>query len=374
MGKIRAVLVDDSFFMRQTLTKILSSENIEVVDTARNGKEGIEKIKERKPDVVTMDIEMPVMNGLDALKELMETFPVPVIMVSTLTSEGAESTLDALSLGAVDFVTKKAAFKEMGSIKDELISKIVAVGENTTLQNELIRKRLLLKASRPKDKKAKTAKPPIDLAEKKTKEKLYRRKKRPQKDDISIIGIGISTGGPAALKTLIPQIPGNLPVPIVIAQHMPEYFTKTLADRINANSQLKVKEAEDAEKLKPGTVYIAPGGKQLEINRNFRTKIFDVSPEYVYSPSVEALIGSLVKSYGDRVLGVMMTGMGNDGLESFKKLNDAGGYIIVQDVDTCVVGGMPGAIINAGIADEIQSLNRMAHAISTCFSLTPLSN
>ena len=373
MQKIKVLIVDDSFFMRNSLKKILTTNEIEVIDTASNGKEGYEKAIKLQPDVITMDIEMPIMNGIDSLKKIMETFPTPVIMVSTLTSEGAEVTLEALSLGAIDFVTKTSGFKELGGIRNELISKVKAIGFNAFLQKQMMRKRLLLQKRQKtlttprtaiiKDKHGKTESD-TDVA-------IY--KKRPKKSDLLIIGIGISTGGPTALQQLMKRLPGEIPVPIVIVQHMPPFFTKSLAKRLDSMSQLTVKEAEDGEILKRSYVYIAPGGFQMTVDKKMIVHISEEPKNAPYTPCVDVMMNSLIESFGRRVMGIIMTGMGHDGLESLKILHNINGYIITQDTETAVIAGMPKSIIDAGIADEVHPLNNLAHAIATIFQKRALS-
>jgi len=211
MSPLKLLIVDDSFFMRQALEKILNVPEIEIIDSAKNGKEAVEKVLLLHPDIVTMDIEMPVMTGIDALREIMATFPVPVIMVSTLTSDGAEATMDALSLGAVDFITKKPAFREMDSIRDELVKKILEVGNNQSLRNHMIRKRLLLQMAKSKHSesniKTQTAITDNDIKQNAKEFTIHTGRKRPKIEDIKVIGIGISTGGPNALQDLLKEYP-----------------------------------------------------------------------------------------------------------------------------------------------------------------------
>jgi two-component system, chemotaxis family, protein-glutamate methylesterase/glutaminase len=370
MSDIRVLVVDDSFFMRQAISKILQSAGMEVVGEARNGKEAIEQVAKLKPSVVTMDIEMPVMTGIEALKEIMKTNPVPVLMVSTLTSEGADSTIEALSHGAVDFIPKKAGFKEMDSMKEILIDKVRSVGGNTSLSNHFIRKRLLSKMT-TKQGDIPTRIITKDQTTSDKENKYYIAKKtKPSQYDLSVIGIGISTGGPPALNELLKHIPDNLPVPILIVQHMPAYFTKSLADRLNKVSPLNIKEAEDKDKLRPGTVYIGKGGMQMSINSQKRILITEEPKGELFKPSVNVMMSSLVNAYGKSVLAVMMTGMGNDGFEGFKKVDKAGGYIIAQDPDTCIVSGMASAVIGAKIANEVTNIEGIAKTICNIFGVS----
>ena len=362
MAKIRVLIVDDSVFMRQALVRILSNDNIEVIDIARNGREGVEKTISLKPDVVTMDIEMPVMNGIDALKEIMSTYPVPVIMVSTLTSEGADATLDALSNGAVDFITKRAGFREMDSLKDEVVSKVLALGLNPMLKNQMIRRRLQTRFASQNPAQTKIS----DIAKSNLPQnptgfnKILNRK--PGK--IEIIGIGISTGGPNSLQEFVKGLPESFETPILIAQHMPAYFTKSLANRLNNLTNLTVKEAESDEIINKRTIYIAQGGKHLIAKKNLRIYLTDEPPGLLYKPSVDTLINSIADTYGSRALGIIMTGMGHDGLEGIGNIVRRGGYAIAQDPDSCVISGMPKSIIDANLQDEIQPLSNMAARVS----------
>ncbi len=384
MDKIKVIVVDDSVFMRKALTKIINTDDIEVIETAVNGKDAIEKIKQYQPDLVTLDIEMPIMNGIEALKVIMKECPVPVIMISTLTSEGAEATIEALSNGAVDFVTKKPAFTEMNLLQDEIVGKIRSVANNKALRNQLKRQSLILQKKNEfiqnttTQTERKVSASHLEIA-KQLAERARQRKsqyfqntnrKRPEPNEIEIIVIGISTGGPVALLELFKRLPGNIPVPILVAQHMPPYFTKSLADRLNGLSELNIKEAEDEEVVKPGYVYFAPGGRQMAINKKFNLCVSDEPRNELYKPSVNVLMNSAIDVYGKSMVGVIMTGMGHDGRDALKRLHSIGGYVISQDVESCVVAGMPRSVIDAGIADEVHSLNDLPDAIASLFKLT----
>ncbi len=377
MSKIRVLIVDDSFFIRKTLTKLLSNDDIEVIDTAENGLIAVQKVAQLKPDIVTMDIEMPIMNGLEAVKEIMAKTPVPILMVSTLTSEGAESTFEALSLGAIDFITKKASFNEIATIKDELVSKIMTISQSSLITNRIRSRNHLLQMKKmlrdstqsveTQTLKNKAVTEITPKSEYKTVLPLLGRK--PRSSEISIIVIGISTGGPAALNDIIPKFSADIPVPILIAQHMPPFFTKSLAERLNLKAKLKVKEAEMGEKIVSGTIYIAPGGKQMTINTKMNIVISDEPADELYKPSVNVLTDSVVSVFTNRVLGIMMTGMGHDGGIAFQTLHKLGGYIIVQDPDTCVVAGMTKTVIDLNIANEVIPLNEIPNAISSLFGI-----
>ena len=357
MTPIKVLVVDDSVFMRQAISKIISCDQIRVIDTAKNGREGVDKVIALNPDVVTMDIEMPEMTGLDALKEIMNTHPVPVIMVSTLTSEGANATIEALSNGAVDFITKKSAFREMDSIKDELVNKIKTIGFNNSLKRLLIRNRFIKNKSVINQLNGEPATVTSPLI-------LKKKKPRPKPGAIKLVSIGISTGGPNSLNELIRSLPENFRTPVLIAQHMPAFFTKSLAERLNSITNITIKEAEQDEQILPATIYIAQGGKHLSAKKNFRLQISEQPPNLLYKPSVDVLMDSVADVYGSHVLGIIMTGMGHDGTEGIRTLQSAGGYAIAQDPDSCVISGMPKSIIDAGLADEIVTLSNLGKTIS----------
>lgn len=367
---IKVLVIDDSLFMRKTITQIISSDEIVVVGTAANGKEGVSLARELKPDVITMDIEMPVMNGLDALKEIMRHSPTQVLMVSSLTSEGAEVTLEALHSGAVDFITKKSAFTQMHSLKDELISKIKSIAGTSSVKSH---KNKSLAPAKPT---AKFTSSDTAIAER-LKSKASKvslpsspeiLKRRPAKSQVEIIGIGVSTGGPVALAELLPLLHASLPVPILIVQHMPAYFTKSLAERLNKSSPLTVKEAANGDAILPGHVYLAPGGLQMTVHRKSKIIISDGDPKQLYKPSVDVMMNSIVESYAGKALGVIMTGMGHDGENSFLALDRAGGYIIAQEPTSCIVPGMTNSVIKHNIASEILPVANIANALSSIFA------
>lgn len=375
MNKIRVLVADDSVFMRQALKKMLgAAPDIEVIDTARNGQEAVEKVKLLQPDLVTMDVEMPVMSGLDALKSIMDTNPVPVLMVSAVTSEGAQQTLEALALGAVDFITKRSAFgtgNDTAGFQEELIAKVRQIGGNVSLRNRLMRRKRTGEHGgvSPAARQTVAGISATPSAPSRTETSRSVARKRLSPSHFSIIVIGISTGGPAALQSVVPRLPGNLPVPVLIVQHMPPHFTRSLADRLNAMSALKVSEAIDGEQLIPGSVYIAPGGQQMLVTKNGKIKLSQENYNVLYKPSVDVLMSSVGEVYNGNVLGVIMTGMGRDGCDEFKRLHARGGYIIAQDEATCVVYGMPKAVVDEGIADEVLPLDGIAPAIAGCLGV-----
>lgn len=357
MDKIRVLVVDDSFFMRKAITKILNVDDIEVVGIAENGREAIQKNKDLQPDVITLDIEMPEMNGLEALEFIQKDRKVPVLMLSTLTEQGADTTIKALSLGAVDFITKNTKFTEVNSMKDELLTKIRALKSNSFSKN-LLARREKLKSNQ-------------ELAEELPAQETKLREFKDNFDfsKIRIICIGISTGGPAALQQLIPKISSRIPVPIVIVQHMPPKFTKSLADRLNLMSSLEVKEAQDRDNLLRGTVYLAPGGKQLVFTNAKEIRITDKPENQLFKPSVNVTVGTANSIYKNKLMGIMMTGMGNDGAIAFEQLSKNGGYIICQSPESCVVAGMSNAVISKGIANKILHIDKLASTLNSIFNV-----
>lgn len=343
-GKIRMIkvlVVDDSLVMRKMISRMLSKDNaIEVVGTAVDGRDALEKVESLKPDVITMDVEMPVMDGIEALKQIMARDPVPVIIMSALTREGAEITMEALQLGACDFVTK-----DFGNIagtlaakETEIITKVKNVARNKV--------KFLLRKLDIRERKPAVISPD-------------------QKIRHEVLAIGASTGGPPALQHILTSLPKAFPVPIVIAQHMPKIFTQSFSQRLDAVSQLHVKEAEDGETLVPGVAYIAPGNSHMAVKRKGRIVSiqFSEGTQYIYRPSVDLLMATTAGAYDRRSFGVILTGMGNDGLAGMKEMRAKGGYIVAQDEETCVVFGMPKAVIAANLADAVLPIDKISEEI-----------
>lgn len=342
MAPIRVLVVDDSVVIRRLVADVLNQDaRIEVVGIAANGRIGLQKIPQLNPDVITLDVEMPEMDGLVALKELRRTWPtLPVIMFSSQTERGADSTLQALALGATDYVTKTSgmggAKESVDRIRDDLIPKIVA----------LTAKRGGGEGVRPRA--------PVPNR---------RLPGRSGGEPVEIVAIGVSTGGPNALAALLPLLPADFPQPIVIVQHMPPVFTRFLAERLSAVSKLKVEEARAGERLAPGAVWIAPGNYHVVVHRSGDGVVLDLNqdpPENSCRPAVDVLFRSVAAAYGPRALGVVLTGMGQDGLNGARELREAGSSIVVQDEASSVVWGMPGFIANSGLADEVLPLDAIA--------------
>lgn len=354
--KIRVLIVDDSAFMRKSLSIILTSDpEIEIVDTARDGLEGVELAKKHRPDIITLDIEMPRMDGLTALKKIMTECPSSVIMVSSLTTEGAQATLSALELGAVDFISKEMSFVSVNiiKIKEDLLQKIKTIVRQKSISNRLQRLRSVSKTEKAKPFQTKS-----DLSL--------------NSFNCKAIALGISTGGPFALQKLIPAISKRLYVPMFIVQHMPPNFTKALAERLNGMSQVDVKEAQDGDIVKPGTVYIAPGGFHMHLTSGAGDMVkISISPQpenTLHKPSVDVMMNSVLNVYGKNTLGVIMTGMGKDGYEAVKRLKSLGGYSVAQNPESCVVYGMPKAIVDENLADFVLPIEKIYELINRNFS------
>jgi two-component system chemotaxis response regulator CheB len=359
--KIRVLIVDDSAFMRKAIQMMLADDPlIEIVGFAANGKEGVEKAFELKPDLVTMDIEMPMLDGLAALRMIIEKQPTPVIMVSSLTSEGAQITLDALDLGAVDFIAKQMSFVSLDivKIKADLQAKIrhIHSRRRTLMAQYALRKGRQIGQTSKGD--AQTFQSSIQRMPRK-KQKLVR-----------LVSIGTSTGGPPALQAVLTALPRNFPVGIVVVQHMPPMFTKSLSERLNNLCQITVKEAEDGEQINPGTAYIAPGDKHLLVRKNLSNNVAQLSEKPTdtpHKPSVDVLMNSVADAVGQVSLGVIMTGMGVDGLQGLRAMKGRGADIIAQNEESCIVYGMPRAVIEAGIADTVAPLDQIAGEIMAYF-------
>jgi len=350
MRKIRVLVVDDSTVIRRLLTDSLASDpSLEVAGTAANGKIALAKIPQLNPDVITLDMEMPEMDGLATLIEIRKLYPkLPVIMFSTLTQRGAEATLEALSRGANDYVTKPAnvgsVTAALQSVRNELVPKLKAFCPWFSAQSD--------SGSGPRPAFSPTLNNPQKLAS-----NLNR---------IDIVAIGASTGGPNALQAVLSRIPADFPVPIVIVQHMPPIFTKHLADRLDQLCPLHVGEAQHFEPIVAGGVYVAPGDFHMLVRRDrnaIRIDLNQGTPENSCRPAVDVLFRSVTETYGPNVLSIVLTGMGQDGARSCELIRKAGGRVIAQDEATSVVWGMPGAVAQAGLTAHILPLDKIADEI-----------
>lgn len=338
---VRVLIIDDSIVIRQLLKDILSRDSdIEVVGTASDPIDGYDKIVQLKPDVLTLDVEMPRMDGITFLEKLMRTHPMAVVMVSTLTRQGSEVTLKALEIGAVDFIAKptESIFTGMSALSHEIVTKV------KTAARARVRTR--------------TAEPvrPVPLPASPGKRASC---------TALLIAIGASTGGPEAIRQVLQGLPAEVP-PVVIVQHMPPVFTRSFAERLDRLSALRVKEAEDGDLLESGHAYIAPGDYHLQVARDgsrYRARVVQTPPVNRHRPSVDVLFDSVAQASGASAVGVLLTGMGADGARGLKQMRDAGACTIAQDEETCVVFGMPREAIQMGGAEFVLPLPRIAHKV-----------
>ncbi|WP_027629113.1 protein-glutamate methylesterase/protein-glutamine glutaminase [Ruminiclostridium cellobioparum] len=339
---VKVLIVDDSAFMRKVLSDIIDSEDsLSVIGTATDGKDALDKIAELDPDIITLDVEMPIMDGINCLKEIMQRFPKPVIMLSSGTEHGAELTIRALDEGAVDFIAKP---KNIFEIKNE------------KKKNEIIEKINIAKNIKFNSLKCKSRDCDESHVVKSSKVLKY------------IIAIGTSTGGPKALQSVIPFLPGDIPAAVLIVQHMPPGFTNSLAERLDSKSELVVKEATHKERILAGHVYIAPGDSHMLIetasNGDIMINLDKSPPVSGHRPSVDVMMESLSSTGLKNIIGVIMTGMGADGSSGVKKLKDVNkSYIIAQDEETSVVFGMPKMAIQTGAVDKVVSLDKISEEI-----------
>ncbi len=340
---LRILVVDDAIVVRRVLSAVLADDPaISEVHTAPNGRVALQKFTTLRPDAVVLDVEMPVMDGITTLRELRKLdTKVPIVMFSTLTERGAAATLEALANGASDYVTKPSASGGIRAaqerIRGELIPKLKALCRVEI--SPRVTRRLPLRAQPA------TKRPPL----------------------IDVVLIGVSTGGPNALAQVIPSLPADLPVPVLIVQHMPPVFTKMLADRLNAKAKLRVVEASHGDQVTPGGVWIAPGDYHMTVARQGRAvhvRLNQDPPVNFCRPAVDVLFRSAVPVYGGRILAVVLTGMGSDGCRGCQLIKEANGYVIAQDESTSVVWGMPGAVVQHDLADEVLPLQEIGPAIA----------
>ena len=346
---VRVLVVDDSSFFRRRVTEMLNADpRIEVIGTAADGVEAIKQTAALKPDVITMDIEMPVMDGITAVRRIMRSLPTPILMFSSLTTDGAKATLDALDAGAADFLPKK--FEDISEDRDEARRILCA-------RVRLIGARGVARAATPAAVVSKAPDAPSAVA----------LGKRPRKGDYDLVAIGTSTGGPVALQDVLSRLPANFPKPIILIQHMPGSFTPAFAQRLDSLCQIEVKEAADGDILKPGLALLAPGGKQMELESrggSVRVRIKEAAPGQTYKPSVDLGFSSAAKVFPGKVLSIILTGMGADGREGARELKQGGSTLWSQDADSCVVYGMPAAVADAGLSDYILPLSEIGPSLA----------
>ena len=351
---ITVVVVDDSAFMRRAIQKMLEKEpEIRVVGTAASGEEGIAMAERLQPDVVTMDVEMPGMGGLEAARAIVERRGPPIIMVSALTREGAETTLRALEIGAVDFIPKPdSALIDIVNVQRELVEKVKHFGSRGAYLRAMQSARHDVIATR------RAAPVPVPPPAPRT--------APPHSGTFGCVAIGTSTGGPVALSRILPNLPADFPIPIVVVQHMPPGFTKPLAERLDAASRINVVEGSHGMVLAAGSAIIAPSGKQLRLHRTFasvRVSLRVDEERSLHVPSVDAMAASVGETYGAGALGVILTGMGHDGVAGLRIIKDRGGYVLGQDEATSVVYGMPRAAAAAGLVDRVVPLDAVGRTL-----------
>ncbi|MNS29540.1 Chemotaxis response regulator protein-glutamate methylesterase of group 1 operon [compost metagenome] len=374
---VKVLVVDDSGFFRRRVSEILSADpTIQVVGTATNGKEAIDQALSLKPDVITMDYEMPMMDGITAVRHIMQRCPTPVLMFSSLTHEGARVTLDALDAGAVDYLPKN--FEDISrnpdKVKQLLCEKVHTISRSNRRFGSYA-SHAPVAAPAPAGSShaptssfaspaaARTPAPARAAAPAAAPAHSPAPKRKPYK----LVAIGTSTGGPVALQRVLTQLPANFPAPIVLIQHMPAAFTKAFAERLDKLCRISVKEAEDGDMLRPGLALLAPGGKQMMIDGRGTVKILPGDERLNYKPCVDITFGSAAKSYGDKVLSVVLTGMGADGREGARLLKQGGSTVWAQDEASCVIYGMPMAIVKANLADAVYSLDDIGkHLVEAC--------
>ncbi|HOK40715.1 MAG TPA: chemotaxis response regulator protein-glutamate methylesterase [bacterium] len=353
-SKIRLLIVDDSNFMRQALANMLSSEHdIEIIDFATNGVEGVEKAIKLKPDIITLDVEMPKMNGIEALKQIMKEAPTRVIMVSSLTIEGSKITFEALDNGALDFIAKPGSFVAVNiqNIKNELVKKIhevMQISITSIIQKQKTKKffdETFFASLKAKPRVAKTLK-------------------------YNVIAIGTSTGGPPALNTVLTKLPADFPVGLLIVQHMPVGFTAPLAERLNSVCSIKVKEAATGDIVKPGLALIGKAGTQFSLKKKggeIEIILLPKDEKELFNPSADILMSEVANVYEGASIGVIMTGMGKDGSVGLKKMKEKGAYNIAESEETAVVFGMPKVAIEVGAVDKVLPLPKIPEELVRIF-------
>lgn len=368
----KVLVVDDSTFYRRRVREILDDDReLEVIGEARNGRDALEMIESLSPDVVTMDVEMPVMDGISAVKAIMDTKPIPILMFSSLTQHGAQATLDALEAGALDFLPKK--FEDIAQDRKDA-ARLLCTKVRLIARRGVGLKRPMLKRIEPRKLPDNAPKPAFfkssgllsgrqNAVSQPTVSSVTKSGKRYQ-----CLAIGASTGGPVALQNILASLPASFPYPVILVQHMPGTFTKAFAQRLNSHCNISVKEAEHGDIIRPGNAYLAPGGKQMIIDNvgaHKKVTISDASAsdKINYKPSVDLTFASLAKAFGGEVLGVILTGMGADGREGCRLLKEKGATIWAQDQESCVVYGMPQAVSVANISEKSINIDDISSCI-----------
>jgi len=359
---VKVLVVDDSGFFRRRVSEILSADpDIQVIGTATNGREAIDQALALKPDVITMDYEMPMMDGITAVRSIMQRCPTPVLMFSSLTHEGARVTLDALDAGAVDYLPKN--FEDISrnpeKVRAMLCEKVHTIARSNRRSSAFSVPAPGLPAAAPvipAPARGNIPPPTPGRSAAAPKRKAYR-----------LVAIGTSTGGPVALQRVLAQLPASFPAPLVLIQHMPAAFTKAFAERLDKLCRISVKEAEDGDLLRPGLALLAPGGKQMMVDARGAVRILPGDERLNYKPCVDITFGSAAKSFSDKVLAVVLTGMGADGREGARLLKQSGSQVWAQDEASCVIYGMPMAVVKANLADAVYGLDDIGrHLVEVC--------
>ncbi|HEJ3886495.1 TPA: chemotaxis response regulator protein-glutamate methylesterase [Pseudomonas aeruginosa] len=365
---VKVLVVDDSGFFRRRVSEILSADGqIQVVGTATNGREAIEQALALRPDVITMDYEMPLMDGITAVRNIMQRCPTPVLMFSSLTHEGARVTLDALDAGAVDYLPKN--FEDISRNPDKvrqlLCEKVLTIARSNRRSISLPPLPSATSSSHaPASSSSVGASARVGAAASPAPASTSA---APKRKAYRLVAIGTSTGGPVALQRVLTQLPANFPAPLVLIQHMPAAFTKAFAERLDKLCRINVKEAEDGDILRPGLALLAPGGKQMMVDGRGTVRILPGDERLNYKPCVDVTFGSAAKAYNDKVLAVVLTGMGADGREGARLLKQGGSQVWAQDEASCVIYGMPMAVVKANLADAVYGLDDIGrHLVEAC--------
>lgn len=362
---VKVLVVDDSGFFRRRVSEILSADtNIQVVGTATNGREAIDQALALKPDVITMDYEMPMMDGITAVRHIMQRCPTPVLMFSSLTHEGARVTLDALDAGAVDFLPKN--FEDISrnpeKVKQLLCEKVHSIARSNRRYSSYTPPPAAPTPSSSGP--SSLSRPAPAPAPASSSSGSSSSGPAPKRKSYRLVAIGTSTGGPVALQRVLTQLPANFPAPLVLIQHMPAAFTKAFAERLDKLCRISVKEAEDGDQLRPGLALLAPGGKQMMVDPRGTVRILPGDERLNYKPCVDITFGSAAKAFNDKVLAVVLTGMGADGREGARLLKQSGSQVWAQDEASCVIYGMPMAIVKANLADAVYGLDDIGRHIA----------
>lgn len=358
---VRVLVVDDSRFFRRRVTEMLELDpQIKVIDSAENGADAVSKAGRLKPDVITMDVEMPVMDGITATRKIMAASPTAILMFSSLTTDGARATLDALDAGAVDFLPKR--FEDISNDREEARRLLCERVRGVVMQRRPARPASTPSSTLSQSRSAATNTGGVDTAT----PVRAAAGSSVKKGQVKLLAIGTSTGGPVALQNVLKQLPKTFPVPIVLIQHMPGSFTNAFAQRLNDACAIDVREAKDGDQLEPGVALLAPGGQQMILDKRAGqdvVRVIESEAGQNYKPCVDVTFRSVAKSFPGKSLAVVLTGMGADGREGAKEIKKGGSPVWAQDEASCVVYGMPAAIVDAGLADQILPLDNIGKAL-----------